>query len=797
MKKLRAALSLALVSALLLTSLALADQVVNTIDTTVDPALEQRTITAGGSTIVGFYIKAENNIPQGDINKCNVDSSFPATVFFNIPAGVTASSSSLTFTACDSVQNVTFSSNTVGTYDIKVSNVTGGKSGSLWDTSAASFRLIVTAPPDTTPPIITYALIGTLGNNGWYTTNVLVDWTVVDPESTFTTIGCVDTTVNYDTSGVTLSCQATSAGSTRSASVTIKRDATAPAVTISPNRPPDYNGWYNTAIAFAVSGSDAISGIASCDSNFYYSAPDSATAQVSASCHDHAGNVGSAMYSFKYDDTLPEISFLVTPAPADTGWYNLTTGAPTVAYVCSDATSGVVSCTPAYMFPEGSVQSHTGTAVDNAGNSASATVSGINVDLTPPTITFVGPDTAVWHTADVTATWTCSDDLSGVVSPVVSVMTSGEGDAVAVTGVCMDIAGNTASDTRYFKIDKTAPMITFDGPDPSVWYNADVTARWTCSDDLSGMVSGSVSGVASGEGNAVAVSGVCQDKAGNTASDTQYFQIDKTAPFMFASLSPVRPASGWWNLSSGAPTVSFTCMDGLSGIAVCPANYTFGEGMDQTYAGTALDNAGNASVADVEDVDVDLTPPTILWSNGPLPGGVYYFGAVPAAPTCTAVDALSGPGSCTVTGYSATIGTHTLVATAFDQAGNTQVETRTYTVKAWTLKGFYQPVDMGGVWNTVKGGSTVPLKFEIFAGATELTDVSAVYSITSAQVACTAGLEETVEEVTATGGTVLRYDPIAGQFIFNWQTLRKPGTCHRVTLTARDGSTLVAFFKLK
>ena len=37
------------------------------------------------------------------------------------------------------------------------------------------------------------------------------------------------------------------------------------------------------------------------------------------------------------------------------------------------------------------------------------------------------------------------------------------------------------------------------------------------------------------------------------------------------------------------------------------------------------------------------------------------------------------------------------------------------------MSGYYQPVDMNGVWNTVKGGSTVPLKFELFAGTTELT----------------------------------------------------------------------------
>ena len=31
---------------------------------------------------------------------------------------------------------------------------------------------------------------------------------------------------------------------------------------------------------------------------------------------------------------------------------------------------------------------------------------------------------------------------------------------------------------------------------------------------------------------------------------------------------------------------------------------------------------------------------------------------------------------------------------------------------------------MNGVVNTVKGGSTVPLKFEVFAGTTELTDTA-------------------------------------------------------------------------
>ena len=142
-----------------------------------------------------------------------------------------------------------------------------------------------------------------------------------------------------------------------------------------------------------------------------------------------------------------------------------------------------------------------------------------------------------------------------------------------------------------------------------------------------------------------------------------------------------------------------------------------------------------------------------------------------------------------------------MTVTATDLAGNEKVETRTYTVLAWTLNGFYKPVDMSGlitVWNTVKGGSTVPLKFEVFAGSTELTDISVAKSLSVAPVSCTLGWEDAIEEIiTATGGTSLRYDWTGGQFIYNWQTPKKAGSCYRVTLVTQDNSSISALFKLK
>ena len=105
---------------------------------------------------------------------------------------------------------------------------------------------------------------------------------------------------------------------------------------------------------------------------------------------------------------------------------------------------------------------------------------------------------------------------------------------------------------------------------------------------------------------------------------------------------------------------------------------------------------------------------------------------------------------------------------------------------------------MNGVWNSVKGGSTVPLKFEVFAGSTELVGTSAVASFTQKEVSCVSGSSATDEiEVTTTGGTTLRYDTTGGQFIQNWQTPKgSAGACFVVIMNT-NGQTLSSYFKMK
>jgi Glycosyl hydrolases family 43/Carbohydrate binding domain/Carbohydrate binding module (family 6) len=111
------------------------------------------------------------------------------------------------------------------------------------------------------------------------------------------------------------------------------------------------------------------------------------------------------------------------------------------------------------------------------------------------------------------------------------------------------------------------------------------------------------------------------------------------------------------------------------------------------------------------------------------------------------------------------------------------------------FSGFYQPVDMNAV-NTAKAGSTIPVKFEVFAGSLELTALSEIASITYTQIPADGSAPTDEIETVATGGTSLTYDTVAGVYQYNWKTPTAPGN-YRLTVKTRDGSTLSADFRLR
>lgn len=257
----------------------------------------------------------------------------------------------------------------------------------------------------------------------------------------------------------------------------------------------------------------------------------------------------------------PVITASVSPTANANGWHNAD---PTVTFTCTDAISGVASCPdPVTVSTEGANQSVSGTATDNAGNTASTSVT-INLDKTAPSVTAQpgSPANASgWHNNDVTVNFTCTDGLSGIAACSDPVTVSTEGASQSVSGSGSDIAGNSATASLPLNIDKTAPTITASASPAAGangWNTSDVTVSFSCNDGLSGVISCPDPVTVSTEGASQSVSGTTTDSAGNTASTSVSINLDKTAP----TLSITSPAAGS-TTSGNQPSIDISYGDNL------------------------------------------------------------------------------------------------------------------------------------------------------------------------------------------------------------------------------------------
>jgi hypothetical protein len=88
---------------------------------------------------------------------------------------------------------------------------------------------------DTTPPIITPHVTGTLGANGWYTSDVTVTWTVVEDDSAILASTCdLPFSQTTDVELVFAICYAESFGGESFSDVEVRRDTTPPTVVLGP-----------------------------------------------------------------------------------------------------------------------------------------------------------------------------------------------------------------------------------------------------------------------------------------------------------------------------------------------------------------------------------------------------------------------------------------------------------------------------------------------------------------------------------------------------------------------------------
>lgn len=368
------------VSGILPVGVAIADDIYNNLDVSIDATLEVMNLTAGGpGGSVNYLVQPQNGDGK---NGCNLTGSTILTVSVNSSnTGVaTVNPSLITFTSCGSKPSITVIPVGEGSANITLSIVTNTTGGSF-NLAPAAFTVNVTAEPlDETPPVIVPIISPEPNANGWNNSDVTVSWSVTDDESAISsTDGCDEVTLTEETSGTTLTCTATSEGGTSSESVTIKIDKTKPVITGSRTPDPNENGWNNTDV------------------------------EVSFSC-------------------------------ADTG----------------DVQSGIETDTVAgaIISDEGAGQSvtNTGSCIDNAGNEADpATVSGINIDKTPPEVMITTPDNGGSYTfkQTVLANWSVTDTLSGIDTAVGTVPSGDPIDTNSLgtkefTVTATDLAGNTS-----------------------------------------------------------------------------------------------------------------------------------------------------------------------------------------------------------------------------------------------------------------------------------------------------------------------------------------------------------------
>jgi MYXO-CTERM domain-containing protein len=574
------------------------------------------------------------------------------------------------------------------------------------------------------------------------------------------------------------------AGNTASDSNNFTVDTTAPTVAVTTpaegsstnDTTPTYSGTVEAGATVIITVDGVVLGNATVTGTTWTFTPTVPLAEgphtVMATASDDAGNTASDSNTFTVDLTAPAVA-VTTPAEGSstndtTPAYSGTVEAGATVVITVDGvvlgnatvTGTTWTFTPTVPLLEGP---HTvmATATDDAGNTASDS-NDFTVDVTAPTVAVTTPaegsstnDTTPTYSGTVEAGATVVITVDGTVlgnatvtgntwtfTPTVPLA---EGPHT-VTATATDTAGNSASDSNDFIVDTLAPAVEVTTPaegsstnDSTPAYSGTVEAGATVVIMVDGVVLGNatVTGttwaftptVPLAEGSHT-VTATATDVAGNSASDSNTFTVDLTAP----AVSVTTPAEGsstndttpaYSGTVEAGATVIIT-VDGvvLGNATVTGTTWTFtptvplAEG-PHTVMATATDAAGN-SASDSNTFTVDTTAPAAPVVNTPADGATLsdntptYSGTAEPGSTVTVIVDGAAVGTTTadssgnwsftpVTGL--TNGEHTVAATATDAAGNVspQSNTNTFTVDA-TIPA--APVITGPPNNTVTNDTT-------------------------------------------------------------------------------------------
>jgi len=660
---------------------------------------------------------------------------------------------------------------------------------------------------DTTAPVITPIVIGTLGNNNWYTSDVTVTWTVVDDESDLTSVtGCDPTTIDVDTAGQVLICSATSAGGTAQETITIKRDATKPVITDdgATADPEGNDGWYISPVTNGFAVTDNLSGIVGQTNPYTFAKSSGATEEgpavtiTSGTITDAAGNIAEAISStsFKIDLTNPtNVSFAGEIDASGSYSFGAVPAAPTCT--ATDAVSGLAGCVVSGYSTAIGTHTLTATATDNAGRTATATLTYSIADTTAPmiaaTLDPAAPDgDNGWYRSDVTLTWTVTDaesasliDLTGCANQRIT------SDQAATDYACIaESDGGTAGPQSVtIKRDATPPAVTISGVTDGASYVAGSVPAAGCAttDVTSGVAVDATLSLSGGpRGPITATCAGAVDNAGNTASvSVTYTVTDGSAPLITYTLDPATPngANGWY---TSDVTLTWTVVepetpDTLTQVG-CANQTITADRAEKVYSCSATSAGGAAARVDVT-IRRDATAPDVA-VTGIADGAVYTLGDVPAA-GCTTTDATSGVATAaTISTSGGPVGEITATcSSAVDNAGNVSSASATYTV-LYDWQGFVSTTDDRRGPRKTLAGMPITVIFMIDGNV----GLDAVESITT--VACNAapGTEPVPASPLGRRGSLQQGS--GNTFIFQWQTTRSmAGTCQELRVTLADGTT--------
>jgi Bacterial Ig-like domain/Glycosyl hydrolase family 26 len=256
-----------------------------------------------------------------------------------------------------------------------------------------------------------------------------------------------------------------------------------------------------------------------------------------------------------------------------------------------------------------------------------------------------------------------------------------------------DEAGNVGTEVYTWTVDVTPPILTITSGPPANYNQKSATIKFTSSEPGSTFTCAIDGGPSSSCTSPTTYTGLSDgshtvtvtatDKAGNvSAPATWTWSVDTVMPITTITSGPNNPSnskSGTFNFTSNESGSTFKCKLDAGSFVNCTSPKTFFGLSDGTHTVSveAVDKAGNVGLPVSYTWTVDATKPTVTITSGPpnpspSSTATFTFSSSEQGVTFTCQLDSGAPATCvsgvTYTGVS--VGNHTFIVFATDQAGN-------------------------------------------------------------------------------------------------------------------------------